>query len=264
MKEKTFISLISACLTFCLLMAMMLIVQSSSDGSLLNRIGVMLGGEMPGGLIQGMIYFMFFYGWFEMRNMSRNADQEAKGLERSILPEREQQVLLPQDVNEIKLRMIDMESKEKSNLTDLIKKACTKFRSSNNVGEVMDMVKTQISIYTRKSDSEQSLVRYILGAIPSVGFIGTVLGIAASLGSAGEAMTSEGLEGVTSMLYVAFDTTLVALVFGLILMYFYHGLQQKVENLYIDLESYVIENLVNRIYTPMDEQKTQQNLSAIK
>ena len=117
----------------------------------------------------------------------------------------------------------------------------------------MDLVKTQISIYSRKSETEQSFIRYILGAIPSIGFIGTVLGIAASLGKAGDAMTSEGLDGVTSMLYVAFDTTLVALVFGLILMYVYNGLQQKVENLYIEIESYVIENLVNRIYAPMDK-----------
>lgn len=256
MKEKTFISLISACLTFCLLMSMMLLVQSTSDGTLLNRIAVMLGGEMPGGLIQGLIYFLFFYGFFEMRNMSKNVDREASHLSHSFLPEREQQVLLPQQVNDIKLRMIELETKEKTTLSDLIKKACTKFRSSNSVTEVMDLVKTQISIYTRKSESEQSFVRYILGAIPSVGFIGTVLGIAASLGSAGDAMTNEGLDGVTSMLYVAFDTTLVALVFSLVLMYVYHGLQQRVENLYIDLESYVIENLVNRIYNPIVKEET--------
>ena len=67
-------------------------------------------------------------------------------------------------------------------------------------------------------------------------------------------MSTEGLEGVTSMLYVAFDTTLVALVFSLILMYVYNGLQQKVEDLHLNIESYVIENLVNRIYTPRSEE----------
>lgn len=257
MKEKTFISLISACLSFCILMSMMLLAQSTSDGTIMNRIAVMFGGNMPGGLIQGLIYFLFFYGFFEMRNMSKHIEGEAEQLGKSVLPEREQQILLPDHVNEIKLRMIDLESKRKTTLTDLIKKACTKFRSSNSVTEVMDLVKTQISIYTRKSESEQSFIRYILSAIPSVGFIGTVLGIAASLGSAGAAMTEDGLESVTSMLYVAFDTTLVALVFSLVLMYVYHGLQKRVENLYIDLESYVLENLVNRIYTPMAEKEAQ-------
>ncbi|MDX1685124.1 MAG: MotA/TolQ/ExbB proton channel family protein [Saprospiraceae bacterium] len=257
MKEKTFISLISACLTFCLLMSMMLLAQATTDGSVLNRIAILFGGNMPGGIIQGIIYFLFFYGWFEMRNISKNVENEAQHLNKAFLPEREQQVLLPQHVNDIKLKMIEMEQKDKTTLTDLIKKACTKFRSSNSVTEVMDLVKTQISIYTRRSESEQSFIRYILGAIPSVGFIGTVLGIAASLGSAGEAMTTDGLDSVTSMLYVAFDTTLVALVFGLVLMYAYHGLQRKVENLYINLESYVIENLVNRIYTPINQKDAQ-------
>ena len=49
MKTKTFITIISACLAFCILMAMMLLVQATNDSSLLNRIGVMLGGAMPGG-----------------------------------------------------------------------------------------------------------------------------------------------------------------------------------------------------------------------
>jgi chemotaxis protein MotA len=238
-------------------MAMMLIVQATNETSILNRLAVVFGGNMPGGIIQGMIYFMFFYGWFEMRNLSRQTEEEASYLEKAYLPEHGQQVLLPEHINEIKHRMIQIEQKEKSTLSDLIKKACTKFRSNNSVAEVMDVVKSQISIYTRKTESDQSMVRYILSAIPSVGFIGTVLGIAASLGKAGEAMTGEGLEGVTSMLYVAFDTTLVALIFSLILMFIYHGLQRKVENLYLDIESYVIENLVNRIYSPMAKDTAQ-------
>jgi len=232
-------------------MAMMLIVQATSDGNLLNRIAVILGGDMPGGLIQGMIYFLFFYGWLEMKDISKTIEKEATFLDHSFLPEHEQQVLLPEHVNEIKLKMIQLEAKNKSTLGDLIKSACTKFRSSSSVTEVMDLVKTQVALNTRKSESDQSMIRYILSAIPSIGFIGTVLGIAASLGKAGEAMTGEGLEGVTGMLYVAFDTTLVALVFSLILMYVYHSLQNKVENLHVDIQSYVLDNLVNRIYNPM-------------
>ena len=256
MSHKTFITLISACLTFCVLMAMMLLAQATSDSSLLQRIAVLMGASMPGGIIQGFIYFLFSYGLFEMKHISKQINTEASFLDRSLLPEYEQQVLLPEQVNEIKMKMIHMEKKERSALSDLIKSACTKCRSSNSVTEVMDLVKTQVSIFSGKSESEQSNIRYILSAIPSVGFIGTVLGIAASLGKAGEAMTGDGLEGVTSMLYVAFDTTLVALIFSLILMFIYHGLQKKMENLYLDMESYVLENLVNRIYSPLSQKNT--------
>lgn len=257
MNNKTFILIISACLTFCFLMAMMLLVQATGEDSIMNRIGILLGGELPGGLIQGFIYFLFCYGWLESKMLTRSVDREASFLDKSFLPEHEQQVLLPEHINEIKMNMIRIERKEKSTLSDLIKQACTKFRSSQNVNEVMDLIRAQVSIYNRRTENEQNTIRYILNAIPSVGFIGTVLGIAASLGKAGDAVSGEGLEGVTSMLYIAFDTTLVALIFSLLLMFIYNGLQTRVENYYADMEAYVLENLVNRIYRPMGEEITQ-------
>ncbi len=65
-------------------------------------------------------------------------------------------------------------------------------------------------------------VDYVLWALPSVGFIGTVVGISLALGDAdsvvtakGAAEQSEAINQVTSLLSVAFDTTLIALVCSL-------------------------------------------------
>ena len=60
--------------------------------------------------------------------------------------------------------------------------------------------------------------------------------------------TPEGIEKVTSMLAVAFDTTLVALVLSVILMYLVHSMHKQQDDLFTKMNSYIIENLINRFY----------------
>ncbi len=52
---------------------------------------------------------------------------------------------------------------------------------------------------------------------------------------------------ITSTLGVAFDTTLISLILSIIIMWFFHGLQEKTDNLHATIKEYVMENLVNRI-----------------
>ena len=162
--------------------------------------------------------------------------------------EKENWVMDVDDVNQLKLNMQQIEHTNKYYLTDLIKKACIKYRLNKSSSEVLGLVESQVKIYNSNMESEQSFISYVAWAIPSVGFIGTVLGIAASLGYANQATTPEGIEKVTSMLAVAFDTTLVALVLSVILMYFIHYLHKKQDAFFARLSSYMIENLINRLY----------------
>src|SRR5690625_5701439 len=67
------------------------------------------------------------------------------------------------------------------------------------------------------------MVRYLIAAIMSLGFIGTLSGLTSAIGNADLARTEEGMSILTSYLNVAFDTTLVALVLGLILNYLYYN-----------------------------------------
>ena len=236
--------LISILLTFSL---MAILVLSTSSGSP-NRILVMLGGTMPEGIIQGCTYFLFFFGGLEVIALIQKVTYEKDAFVAHLLPETENWLLGVDDVNQLKLNMQHLERSRKFLLTDLIKKSCIKYRLSKSSSEVLGLVDAQIRIYNAEMESEQSFIRYTAWAIPSVGFIGTVLGIAASLSYANEASTPEGVAKVTSMLAVAFDTTLVALFLSIVLMYGIHYLQKKQDNLFTDMNSYLIENLINRFY----------------
>lgn len=212
------------------------------------RILVLLGGVLPGGLIQGFTYFLFFFGMSEVFHTSKRLTYEADAFTAKLLPEEENWILSEEDVNQLKLNMQKMERSQKFLLTDLIKKACTKYRLGKSSSEVLGLVDSQINIYKSKIDGEQSFMRYTAWAIPSVGFIGTVLGIAGALGYADQAGSTEGLKLVTDMLGVAFDTTLVALFLSIILVFSMHFLEKKEEDLFSDMSSYMNENLINRFY----------------
>ncbi len=213
----------------------------------IKRIFQMFGGQMPEGIIQFLTFTAFFWGMFEIMDRNKKVKYERQSFGLNILPEKEHWVLSPDDVSDLKIKMIDYEQQYRFLLTDLVKKACTKFRANNNVSDVMNVVASQIRINLSKAESSQSMVRYLAWAIPSIGFIGTILGIAKALGLADKAADPESLSMITSFMYVAFDTTLVALILSIVMMLFLHNMQEAEENLHTDMEEYVIENLVNRI-----------------
>ena len=73
-------------------------------------------------------------------------------------------------------------------------------------------------------ETELTIVRYIAWAIPSIGFLGTVRGIGTALGQAYQAVSGD-IVGVTQSLGVAFNSTFVALVVSIFLMFLLHQLQ---------------------------------------
>jgi chemotaxis protein MotA len=150
---------------------------------------------------------------------------------------------MPTDINALKFKLIEFEKREKYILSDLLKKACTKFHTTQSLSELIDIVSIQVEVSQEKSEGDQSVIRYLAWVIPSLGFIGTVIGISQSLVYA----NSGDMEKITSLLGVAFDTTLVALVLSVLLMWFVHRLQEETDRFHSDLKEFVIDNLINKI-----------------
>ena len=221
-----------------------LAVTTKENSPTLYRILILLGGDvLNGGYIQGLTYFAFVWAWFEVREKLRVIARERRAFKLGLLPTSEKHVFMPADVNNLKFKLIEFERKDKYILSDLLKKACTKFRTSGSLSELIDIVSIQIEVSQEKSEGDQSVIRYLTWVIPSLGFIGTVIGISQSLVFA----NSGDMEKITSLLGVAFDTTLVALVLSVFLMWFVHQLQEETDRFHSDLKEYVIDHLINKI-----------------
>ena len=216
----------------------------------LGRIIEALGGS-TNGYIQGAIYVLFFYSLLELRARRMSIKSEFGGFDLHILPERDQLVLSPEEVADIKLGIIKLEKQGKRFLlSDFIKKACTQYRNDKSVSETLQVFSAQVENSKNEVEGKLEIVRYLLSAIVSLGFIGTLIGLSTSIGMAHLAKTAEGMPEITRNLNVAFDTTLVALLAGLILNFLFHRYLEYIDTYYSRTKSYVIDNLISRIYVP--------------
>ena len=217
---------------------------------LMQRFFELMGGTSSG-YIQFFCYIAFFYGLIEMRKMHSVVKREFEGFDLNLLPNEDQLVLDPSEVAEVKLAIIDMEKRGfKYKVADFIKKACTQYRNDQSVSETLQVLDVQIENNKEELEGNLSMVRYLIGAIMSLGFIGTLLGLSNAIGNAHLAKTDEGMPILTAFLNVAFDTTLVALILGLILNFFYHSFIEDIDKFYAKSKTYIVDNLISRIYVP--------------
>jgi len=140
------------------------------------------------------------------------------------LPERKQDYLLPR----------------------VVLAALDRFSVTQNVQNASTMVHDLCESEGDRLDSELAVIRYIAWAIPSVGFIGTVRGIGDALAQAHRAVEGD-ITGVTQSLGVAFNSTFIALVISIVLMFFIHQIQLMQERLVLDSERYCDNWLVRRL-----------------
>lgn len=138
-----------------------------------------------------------------------------------------------------------------------IQGALEHFKARGSVPEVQQYLSTQAEIDASAVDSGYTLLRSYIWANPILGFIGTVVGIgvavgglAASFGGEGGDMASklqEGLSTVTGGLGTAFDTTLIGLVYAMMLLIPTESLR-KIEYAMLDrIEGFTNDSLLRRM-----------------
>ena len=135
-------------------------------------------------------------------------------------------------------------------LPRLILASLRRLQATESIREVSVSVQELAESESERMDSDLSLIRYIAWAIPSVGFIGTVRGIGEALSQADQAIKGN-IHGVTSSLGLAFNSTLVALLLSIVLMYLIHWLQSQEEHLILDVKDYCRENLIALMKIPL-------------
>jgi biopolymer transport protein ExbB/TolQ len=175
------------------------------------------------------------------------AMRERALLERDLLPVREGVRILPEDAREYARVIEALPAEERRMLLPrVLLAALERFGSTRNVQDVSSVAATQLEAESARLDSEQSMIRYIAWAIPALGFIGTVRGIGLALGQAHRAVQGD-VSGVTENLGTAFNSTLIALLISIVVMFLVHQLQLVQERLVFDTQTYVDRNLVRNL-----------------
>ena len=107
-----------------------------------------------------------------------------------------------------------------------------RYKNTHNVQHAADAIRESVESLAEQLESGNSMIRYLIWAIPSIGFIGTVRGIGSALAKAEEAVNGN-ISGMVDKLGVAFNSTLVSLIVSIILMYVLHMLNNRQDEMVI-------------------------------
>ncbi len=148
-------------------------------------------------------------------------------------------------------------------LVSRINKAIKQIRINKNPADVANVLTTVAETDAAVMDSSYILIKYMIWALPVLGFIGTILGMTQAIGSfdtvlkgiseVGFAGVKQSLGLVTSGLSVAFETTFLALVLSAIVNLLANALQKREEDNLSDVEEFTTDNIINK-YTVLRDQ----------
>lgn len=106
-----------------------------------------------------------------------------------------------------------------------------------------------------------ALVRIIIWAIPILGFLGTVVGITIAIAELNPEALEQSMNKVTAGLAVAFDTTAIALVLSMILMFCQYVNDQTLAALLSQTDLATESAIIGRVFIePADDEESDWNL----
>jgi len=205
--------------------------------------------------IQNIMHMIFFVALGELFVRWRTAVREKNFLNAHFLPEDDRTVLVSHDLGPIRRRVANLFDHENGFLPSLINLAILQFQSSSSVEQAAGVMSQQLELMANRLDLRYGLVRFIAWVVPTLGFIGTVYSLGASLSAAGDPSKALDLHEVAKTLGVGFDCTMVALVESAILVFLLHLVQEREESALNDAGDYTLRNLINRLYAAPDQEK---------
>lgn len=204
--------------------------------------------------VQNALWLAFFAGLGELLVRWRHLRLEESQISRSYLPEDEETVLRPgADVTPIYQKVRSSKYKDVCFVPRLISRCVLGFNLSHSADQTNSLLNSSLELFMHEIELRYNMLRYITWLIPSLGFIGTVVGIMLALNYAGDRANVESpdmLYQVTERLGVAFSTTLLALVMAAILVFVQNLVQGGEERALNRAGQYCLDNLINRLYAP--------------
>ncbi len=182
---------------------------------------------------------------------------QRKCLSLAVLPDDPEFVLSPNTVDEVQDRINQLvDDPSQFVLMNRISIALSNLRNLGRVTDIDEILRSQAELDEAMSESTYLLLGGFLWGIPILGFIGTVLGLSIAIGQFGDATTAASgspdallpaLKKVTGGLAIAFDTTLVALLFALVIQTLATFLKKSEQEFLDSCSEYCTKNIVSRL-----------------
>lgn len=172
---------------------------------------------------------------------------ERRLFDADLIPIPEGTKVLPEDARQLARPIEALEEGRRDYLLPrVLQVALQRLGAGASVQEISEAVRDECDTEAQRLDTELAMIRYIAWAIPSIGFIGTVRGIGDALANAHEAVAGN-IAGVTASLGVAFNSTFIALLISILVMFLSHQLTLQQERLVLAVQRYSDRHLMRHI-----------------
>lgn len=204
--------------------------------------------------IHNLMWLMLSVGCGEICLRLRQAGRELAPIEDRLLPEDPEMMLRASDLGPVYRRVREAGYPEEAFLPRLISRTILQFQSSRSVDQANSLLNSTLELCQHEIELRYNMLRYLVWLIPTLGFIGTVVGIAEALQHANvkdfndQALMAGMMRNMTKALGVAFYTTLLALLQSALLVFALHIAQAREERVLNRAGQYCLDNLINRLY----------------
>jgi len=180
MPSRVAIALMSMILGASLLTAAWIIAEPAPE-QVLNPALVLFnktGNSNPFLSVQNFMWIIFFIGLGELYCRWNSGSVELAQLSKNILPEDEQTLLRQEDLGPYYQRLKSDRSSQKFYLQRLLKRIILQFNTSRSIDQANSLMNSSLELYQHEIDLKYNILKYIVWVIPTLGFIGTIIGIA--------------------------------------------------------------------------------------
>jgi len=196
---------------------------------------------------QEACFILMFWALAIMGYKAVKIVRERRLLDVDLVPVADGMRILPEDTREFARQVQQLpDEQQRMLLPRALLNALRRFNSTHSIQDVSSSTNTICESEAERLESELSMIRYISWAIPSIGFIGTVRGIGEALAQADKAVQGD-IAGVTQSLGVAFNSTFIALLISIFLMFLVYQLQLLQERLVFDTQAYCDDKLIRHM-----------------
>ena len=216
------------------------------------------GGAQKRSIIPYFIVMLSGWSLAILLIKTRKLKLQQKALNLELVPQETGFVLAPNSAEQIIhaiYRKVD--EPRRFMLLNRMERSLSNLKNIGRISDVAEGLAVQSDNDDNYLDSTYTVIKGFIWAIPVLGFIGTVLGLSKAIGGFGSVVSQgadltqlkESLGGVTAGLSIAFETTLIALVFALIIQLTLTMLRKNEEDFLDECSDYCHRNIISKLRT---------------
>ncbi|MAG92219.1 MAG: hypothetical protein CMJ48_00495 [Planctomycetaceae bacterium] len=133
----------------------------------------------------------------------------------------------------------------RTSLVQRIRNVCAYVRGRGDTATLEEHLKYEAELASEESHGSYGFVRMLVGVIPMLGFLGTVMGITIAIANVQfeEAGVADSMGAVVSGLSVAFDTTALALFLSIVLVFCRYVVEHQEQRILARVEDFGLRHL---------------------